>query len=97
MAIRAPFGRVLNQPVKTSTGVLVGMQVPRDIPQLLCAVCRDQFNVQWPYETANSQRMEANDGAVSVLLSHDLSMSSFAGVTFLLVKHDVEEVPPRSY
>jgi hypothetical protein len=56
MAIRASLGRVVNQSVKTSTGVLVGMQVSRDISQPLCALSGGQFNVQWLCETTDIQR-----------------------------------------
>src|SRR5262245_476374 len=36
--------------------------------------------------------MKANDGAIFGHLFHDLIMSGFAKVTFLLLKHDFEEV-----
>jgi len=92
---------VLNQSVKTSTGVLVGMPASRDISQRLCAVCRGQLNVQWSRQTADFQHMEANNGAVLVHLFHDLIVRGLTEVTFLLLKEDLEEVSftviPYSY
>ena len=42
------------------------MQASRNILQLLSAVRRGQFNVQWLRETTDFQYMEANNGAVCV-------------------------------
>jgi len=92
MAIRASLGRVLNQSVKTSTGVLGGIQTSHGLRQLLSAVCRDQFNVQWSREPAYFQHAEAKNGTVFVHLFHDLIMSRFTKVAFLPLKHDFEEV-----
>jgi hypothetical protein len=92
-AIRASLGRVLNQSVKTSTGVLGGIPASHGLQQLLSAVCRDQFNVQWSREPADFQHVEAKNGTVFVHLFHDLIMSRFTEVAFLLLKHDFEEVP----
>src|SRR5262249_18604141 len=92
IAIRASLGRVLNQSVKTSTGVLGGIPASHGLRQLLSAVCRNQFDVQWAREPADFQHAEANNGAVFVHLFHDLIMRRFAKVAFLLLKHDLEEV-----
>src|SRR5262249_8875947 len=92
IAMRASLGRVPNQSVKTSTGVLVGMPASRELLQLWCTVCRHQLNVQRAREMADFQHMETNDGAVFIHLFHDLIMSSFAEVAFLLLKHDFEKV-----
>jgi hypothetical protein len=75
MAIRASLGRVLNQSVKTSTGVLGGIQASHGLRQLLSAVCRDQFNVQGLREPDDFQHVEAKNGTAFVHLFHDLIMS----------------------
>src|SRR5438128_6754258 len=72
MAIRASLGRVLNQSVKTSTGVLAGIQASHGLRQLLSAICHDQFHVQRLRKTTNFQHMKAQNGAVFVYLFHDL-------------------------
>ena len=92
MAIRASLGRVLNQSVKTSTGVLSGIQASHGLRQLLSAVCRDQFNVQRSREPADFQHVEAKNGTVFVRLFHAVIMSRFMEVAFFLLKHDFEEV-----
>jgi hypothetical protein len=92
MAIRVSLVRVLNQSVKTSTGVLGGIPASHGLRQLLSTVCRDQFDVQWAREPANSQHVKAKNGAVFVHLFHDLIMGRFAEVAFLLLKYDFGEV-----
>src|SRR5207245_5534277 len=59
---------------------------------LLSAVCHDQFHVQRLRKTTDFQHVEAKNEAVLVHLFHNLIMSRFAEIAFLLLKHDFEEV-----
>jgi hypothetical protein len=72
--------------------VLGSIPASHGLRQLLSTVCRDQFNVQWSREPADFQHVEAKNGTVFVHLFHDLTMSRFTEVAFLLRKHDFEEV-----